>query len=288
VIEHNLGKLRVFYETAREGNFLRAAKSLKLTQPAITKTIKSLEEQLRSPLFVRHSRGVTLTKNGVMLLEFCESLFLKTRDLDQKMAAKDAMSGVVRIGTYETLGELFWPDALMRLKKEFPHILVELTTEHPESHWIKLESGALDLIVDSEPRTSEMLFSRVLYTDHFGIYCRPRSPLIDLKERVPISFVKRATDRRGRRVEEHIDSLFHLRYAVESFTMVRALVLNDLCVGVMPARLGEPLVKNGTLVPHPRFKAQFGEHRICATCPSDFKNDARISRVISTLKRCVG
>ena len=64
----DLNLLHVFDTIYREGSLTRAAKALHLTQPAISKRIKSLEEQLNSPLFDRHNRSLSLTNTGHSLL----------------------------------------------------------------------------------------------------------------------------------------------------------------------------------------------------------------------------
>lgn len=248
-----------------------------------------LEETMNTTLFVRHSRGVHLTPEGELLQQFCDVMFLRIRDLEKKLVQNQELSGVLRIGTFETLGELFWPRALIHLRDKFPDIAVELTTENPESHMQKLGAGALDILVDAEPRLLEQFHSQVLYTDRFGLFVQKDSPFLRSKEKLPASYVKRATDLNGVSIEDHLSGLkgdFELRYAVESFTMVRALVCEGVCIGVLPLRLATPLVKTGAIVPyHPKKKNElFGEHRICATCSYDMRKDPRISKVIGALK----
>ena len=288
LLDH-LEKLRAFHLTATEKSFLRAAQRLGITQPAVTKAVKLLEIEMNATLLVRHARGVALTPKGMLLNEFCESLFLRVRDLEQKLVNSEVLSGVVRIGTYETLGELFWPRALTELSKIMPGVIVELTTEQPETHLAKLEVGALDIVVDAEPRILENLYSRVLYSDWFGVFLKKDSPLRQSVGSVPISYVKRAVDRKNIPIEYHLKRQrgeFDLRYCVESFTMVRSLVSEGLCVGVLPLRLANNLLKTDSIVPFaPTSKYEhFGEHRICATCVDDLKKEPKISKVIDLLR----
>lgn len=289
MLDEHLEKLKTFHVTATEGSFIRASQKLGLTQPAVTKAVRLLEESLKSSLFVRNPRGVSLTPKGRILNDFCESLFLKVRNVEQQIASNDAISGVVKIGTYETLGELFWPQALVQITKRLPGITIELTTENPDKHFEKLESGAIDIVVDSEPRSLDRFHSKILYSDKFGIFCKKKSPLLLAKTPTPIAYVKRATGRRGTTIEQHLarsPQRFDLRYSVESFTMVRALVNDGICAGVLPFRLAKRLLISGAIVP---FQSNvehetFGEHRICATCAYDLRNDVRISKITDILK----
>ena len=68
-MEHHLSQYRIFHEVARCGNISRAAKELYISQPAISKAISKLEENLNTKLFIRNSRGVQLTKEGNILFQ---------------------------------------------------------------------------------------------------------------------------------------------------------------------------------------------------------------------------
>jgi DNA-binding transcriptional LysR family regulator len=294
MLENHLGKLRAFYVTSQEGGFLRAAKRLGLTQPAVTKAVKLLEEQSGVVLFVRHSRGVTLTRQGQILAQFCETLFLKVRDVEKKLTSKEGRhSGVVRIGTYESLGVSFWPAALRQLHRSHPQLVIELTTENPQSHLQKLESGGIDIVVDAEPPMKEQLFTKVLYTDHFGIFMKKGFKTEIGGQPTPISYVRGALDRHGRAIGEQLASLdldgcFDYRYAVETFSMVRSLVLEGICAGVLPLRLASKYMESGRLlcVKIGKKSVEFGEHRICATCLTDLKGEPNIVAAIAALREC--
>jgi DNA-binding transcriptional LysR family regulator len=75
----DLGELQVFLTVAKEGSFSRAAERLYRTQPAVSLTIRKLEESLEQPLFVRGARPVRLTDAGTLLREYAERL-LNLRD----------------------------------------------------------------------------------------------------------------------------------------------------------------------------------------------------------------
>src|SRR5258708_15870165 len=75
----DLGELQVFLTVAKEGSFSRAAERLYRTQPAVSLTIRKLEDSLEQPLFVRGSRPVRLTDAGTLLKDYAERL-LNLRD----------------------------------------------------------------------------------------------------------------------------------------------------------------------------------------------------------------
>ena len=74
-MEQNLSSYRIFYAVANTENISRAAKELYISQPAISKSIQKLEENLGVKLFERSSRGVTLTPEGELLYTHVKSAF---------------------------------------------------------------------------------------------------------------------------------------------------------------------------------------------------------------------
>lgn len=292
MIEQHLEKLRSFYIAAQEKSLLQAAEIIGVTQPAITKSIRAIEAQLDTTLLVRHNRGVELTSSGLLLYQFCDGLFLKARSVEREIKHAGELTGIIRIGTYETLGELFWPKVLKHIHKDYPQLTIELTTQDPAHIWTKLAYGGVDLIVDAEPRTSDALYSRVLYTDHFGIFCKTGSKFLkqDSSESIPISYVQRATDRKGMTLDEHLRALdlpFECLYSVESFTLTRSFILEDVCVGVLPLSMAQRYLANGRMqyfLSRQKSNPHFGEHRICATILDHAKNDPKVTALIKILK----
>ncbi len=286
MLEGHLEKLRAFYATAKEGSFIRAASALGVTQPAVTKSVQLLENETNTKLFIRQRRGVELTQAGVLLHQFCKGLFLRVRDIEKQIQNTHSLAGVLRVGTYETLGELFWPKVLKRINTRYPDLVVELKTESTRDIWNELESGALDLIVDAEPRTAVHLFSKVLYKDDFQIYACKNSRFLKRAEKIPISYVRKAFDRYQKSIEWHLRQMelpVELLYDVESFTMVRSFVLEDVCIGVLPLRMAREYLKNGTLVEFAKNQP-FGEHRISVTCLDANQKEVKIRTLMTLLK----
>ena len=74
-MEQNLSQYKIFYEVAKAGNISKAARELYISQPAISQSIKKLEQSLDTALFVRSSRGVQLTEEGELLFSHVKSAF---------------------------------------------------------------------------------------------------------------------------------------------------------------------------------------------------------------------
>jgi len=103
-MEQNLSTYRIFFEVAKQGNISKAAESLYISQPAISKTIVRLEDNLNVKLFKRNSRGVSLTEEGEVLFRHVEEAIHHIEEAEsalQKM--KDYHIGHLDIGASTTL-----------------------------------------------------------------------------------------------------------------------------------------------------------------------------------------
>jgi DNA-binding transcriptional LysR family regulator len=199
------------------------------------------------------------------------------------------VSGVLQIGTYETLAETIWPNLIGQLAKQYPDLDIQVKTDATSNLWQGLENGSIDMIVDAEPQTTQNFYSQVIFEDHFELYQKKGVKLkLDRKKRLPLAYVTEAVDRHGEKIEDTLRRLgldHRLAYDVQSFTFVRALTLKGLCVGVLPARLARKHVQAGELEPfldHGKL-VSFGKHRICATYPEHLKKNPRISAVTKTM-----
>ena len=97
-MEQHLSQYKIFYEVAKAGNISRAAKGLYISQPAISKSISKLEESLNVTLFVRNSRGVTLTMEGQMLYNHISDAFHSISIGEQQLRRiKDFHIGKIKI-----------------------------------------------------------------------------------------------------------------------------------------------------------------------------------------------
>ena len=103
-MDQNLSQYKIFYEVARTGNISRAARELYISQPAVSKSIKKLEESLGVSLIKRSSKGITLTNEGNILYRYLHSAF------ETISAGEDTLRhihelgiGHIRIGVSSTL-----------------------------------------------------------------------------------------------------------------------------------------------------------------------------------------
>lgn len=120
-------KLRIFHKVAEAGSLTHAGDDLHLSQSAVSRQIKSLEENLDVTLFHRHARGLILTEQGELLFKATSTM---SKDLDAAAArirdSKDDVVGELRVTTTTGFGTLWLTRRLGRLLGEYPDLKVDL------------------------------------------------------------------------------------------------------------------------------------------------------------------
>lgn len=116
-------RLKVFYTVAQRLSFTRAAAELFITQPAVTKHIKELEQQLSVQLFKRNGNNITLTTAGKVLLQYAEKIFQTYTELENELAQLgDIEAGSLHIGASTTVAQTILPKILALFKKTYPAV----------------------------------------------------------------------------------------------------------------------------------------------------------------------
>jgi DNA-binding transcriptional LysR family regulator len=123
----NLNSLRLFLAVATHGGFSRAARVTGVSQPAISKAVRLLEQQGGAQLLVRAPAGVVLTEAGRLLLEHARALFAEERSAEERLEAlRGLRHGVLRVGASTTLASYFLPPILGELYRAHPGIDLQL------------------------------------------------------------------------------------------------------------------------------------------------------------------
>lgn len=287
MLMQHLEKLANFRVIVSQGSILGATRILGISQPALTKSLRILEAAVGEQLLTRHSKGIKLTEAGKTLFSYAEKLELEVADVEARMKSPKEVSGIVTIGSYETLGLSFWPKALKELRQSYPDLRVQISMGDPPVVWSRLDDGILQLIVDAEPPLSEKYFSKTLYSDRFGLFASPtfKPPSGPL----PLTYVRRAYDREGRNIQEHLDRLAienQLIYDFDTFVSARAIAEENLAVAALPLSLATS-EHYTRLIPYKISGREvcFGEHRLCVTCLEERRKDSRLIAISKILKK---
>lgn len=231
MVRDHLEKLIYFQTVAAEKSFLAASRYLRISQPALSKAIKILEESFATPLFVRHRRGVDLTNAGQLLFEYMQKFSVELENIEIQISSSSSVSGHLKIGTFETLGLTIWPKILKILNEQAPDLKISLMTASPQEHWQKLDSEVLHIIVDAEPPLAERYYSKVLYSNFFAVYQSPHFVRHDSLP--PYAFVRRAFDQESESIEHALNRMqveFRLAYDLDTFVAAQEVAKAGLAL----------------------------------------------------------
>ncbi|RED40599.1 LysR family transcriptional regulator [Paenibacillus sp. VMFN-D1] len=125
----NLNHLNVFVAAAEKMNITGAAKALFISQPAVSKTIKQLEDALQVRLFVRDKqKGIILTDVGREILTLARQMqSIENRIFQAASRENQLLTGKVKIGSFPAASTLLLPEAISRFRAKYPQVQIELS-----------------------------------------------------------------------------------------------------------------------------------------------------------------
>tara|TARA_Y100000590_G_scaffold261607_1_gene293680 strand:- start:621 stop:1508 length:888 start_codon:yes stop_codon:yes gene_type:complete len=126
-------KLKIFHAVGEAGNFTKATYALNLSQSAISRQIQSLEQELKTQLFERHARGLSLTENGEYLFKTAQEVISKLKDVESTLLdKKDKPSGKLTVTTVVSFGTTWLTPRIQEFMKLNPEIEIELIFDDRE------------------------------------------------------------------------------------------------------------------------------------------------------------
>ena len=139
---------RIFYVVANNKNITKASNELHISQPAISKSIKNLEEQLGGQLFVRTKRGVILTDEGKEFYNYIKQAIEFINNAENKFTDLINLEiGTIKIGISTTLTKEFLLPYLEEFHKLYPKIDIQIDTSITPDLLHKLRNGLLDIVM---------------------------------------------------------------------------------------------------------------------------------------------
>ena len=142
---------RVFLEVAKQGNISAAAQNLFISQSAVSQSVKQLEEQLQVRLFSRSTRGVSLTSEGKLLLEYVSHALGLLQSGEEKIAAsRQLLTGELSIGASDTVTKTYLLSRLEAFHKDYPDIRIRILNGTTSMVLDYLHAGQVDIAFASE------------------------------------------------------------------------------------------------------------------------------------------
>ena len=139
---------RIFYVVANHKNITKASEELHISQPAISKSIKNLEDQLGGQLFVRTKRGVVLTDEGKEFYNYIKQAIEYINNAENKFTDLiNLETGTIKIGISTTLTKEFLLPYLEEFHEKYPKIDIQIDTNITPELLHKLRNGLLDIVI---------------------------------------------------------------------------------------------------------------------------------------------
>ncbi|MBY6134316.1 LysR family transcriptional regulator [Leisingera sp. XS_AS12] len=165
-------KLRIFHAVADAGSLTHAGDKLNLSQSAVSRQIRALEESLNATLFHRHARGLILTEQGELLFDATQSM---TSRLDAAAArirdSEEEVFGELRVTTATGFGTLWLAPRLTKLYEQYPNLKIDLMLEE---RVLDLPMREADVAIRMKEPSQADLVRKRLMTVRMALFASPR------------------------------------------------------------------------------------------------------------------
>lgn len=157
-------RLKVFHTVAKRLSFTKAASDLFITQPAVTKHIKELEQHFKVQLFERKGNQIALTKQGQTMLRHTEELFAIYRRMEFNLNNfSDSHTGLLQLGASTTVSQYVIPSTLADFHKKYTEVEVKLLNGNTEQIEHALLQKNIDLgIIEGASKTKGIKYTQYL------------------------------------------------------------------------------------------------------------------------------
>lgn len=173
-----LQQLRYFLAVVEEKNINRAARILRISQPALSRQLQRLEDELNGVLFDRTPSGIVLTENGYYLAERAREMVTLADKIVTNLTTEETLHGDLYIGGGETTSMLSVIRAFHEMHQQHPEVTIRIHSGNGQDILDKLDKGILDFGLVIEPfDVKEYHHLQLATADRWGILTRRDHPL---------------------------------------------------------------------------------------------------------------
>lgn len=238
---------KVFYVVAKYLNITKASEVLYVSQPAVTQTIKKLEEQLGGKLFYRQPKGVALTEEGQNLFNFIKDGLESLENAASRFAQYANLEvGTIKVKVGSTMGKAYAYDKISEFLKDYPNINIEISGSSKEDYLPETEliNGDIDMVFLSMPSETERENIDIIecYEDNLVIFASQEyldTLDFEIKTLEDLSKVKLIVPKRNSNTRKVLDDFFESRniefepdYQVASSLARLSLATNGVGVAI--------------------------------------------------------
>lgn len=252
----NLNLYKIFYDVAQYGSVSTASKNLMISQPAISRSIKKLEEDLNVTLFYRTLNGMVLTEKGKELLGYvedaCNSLRIGERTM---METNNLIKGKLSIGVPSHIASFYLFDKIRKFHKDYPNIEISIISRCTAELVKLLENHEIDFVIDTSPicgNEKELHIEELIHCNHcfvalsdedYDVKC-----LKDL-ENLPLILPVTRSSHRKRLHEVALENnvTFKNVLSIETSEMIEESVLQGNGIGYILEDVVKKEIDKGTL-----------------------------------------
>ena len=250
-----LHQLRALDALETQRSLMKAAVSLAVSQPALTRTLHDVEQVLQARLFDRHARGVRPTAAGLAAIGAARRVLQELRLLDATLDQLfDPAAGILSLGALPVAAAGVLPGVLARLKRERPGLRIRLREGRTEELLPLLAAGELDLVVGRlyAPESSDGMIREALWDEPISLLARAGHPILDAAG--PMDGWDLALPTLTQRIGQDIDALLAQlgwddagALRTSSYGLIRELLHETDTVALMPRLMMVGDLLRGTL-----------------------------------------
>jgi len=149
----NFELYKVFFEVANSKSISKGAQNLMISQPAVTQSIQTLENELGGKLFIRTPKGVILTNEGEELYKYIkEGMTYFINGTNKFMSLKTLNNGILNIGSTTIISENYLMPYLKKFHELYPNIIINITNDLTDNLLKNLRNGTLDIVIMAIPK----------------------------------------------------------------------------------------------------------------------------------------
>ena len=183
-----LDQLRYFLKVAERGSFTRASEDLLISQPALSRSIQKLEDELGQPVFERKTRSVSLTDAGKLLQARAQEVLAILADTKAAIT-DDGQSGRVRVAAIPTIAPFLLPEVLRTFSQQYPQAILTVQENTTDNLVRSCTQGEIDLAIVALPIADRHLEVEALFDEELFLVFPPDHPLAG-KDKIRLNDVK--------------------------------------------------------------------------------------------------
>jgi DNA-binding transcriptional LysR family regulator len=235
-------KLRIFHAVADAGSLTHAGDTLRLSQSAVSRQIRALEESLNTTLFHRHARGLILTEQGELLFDATSSMSKRLETAEARIKdSEEEVFGELRVTTTTGFGSLWLAPRLSKLYEKYPELKIDLMLEE---RVLDLPMREADVAIRmKEPSQADLVRKRLmgvrmrLYAspDYLRQHGEPKTMEEVAKHRIICQNPRSAQVQAGLSLVQHLMTYdISSMLTVNNYFGVLQAVIHNIGIGILP------------------------------------------------------